>query len=112
MPVGEAQITRSTKERLASIKKFLPVRDSFRDNLQARQQEKMDFTTDTQQLFAPITTATEKVVTAIEASRPEVALGVTPEKKPPMKIDTRNRALRDKFTEEFLATIKLIPNHG
>ena len=83
---------------MAAIKKFLPVRDSFRDNLQARQQAKLDFTADTEKLFAPITAATGEVVTAIKESRPEVTPEVTPEQKPPMKLDKRNQELRAKFT--------------
>ena len=71
--VGEAQITRLTREQLATIKKFLPVRDSFRDNLQARQQQRVELTADTEQLFKPITTATEKVVTATEKAGTETA---------------------------------------
>ena len=35
MSVGEAQITRLTRKRLAALKKFIPVRDAFRDHLQA-----------------------------------------------------------------------------
>ena len=46
--VGEAQITRLTREGLAAIKKFLPVRDAFRDDLHARQQQRVDFTADTE----------------------------------------------------------------
>jgi hypothetical protein len=88
---------------LAAIKKFIPVRDSFRDNLQARQQAKLDFTADTEKLFAPITTATGEVVTAIKESKPDVAPEVTPEVKPEekktKKIVNRYQGLRDKFTE-------------
>ena len=66
MQVGEAQITRLTRERLAALKKFIPVRDAFRDNLQARQQQLVDFTTGTERLFKPITAATGQVGTKID----------------------------------------------
>ena len=65
MSVGEAQITRLTRERLAALKKFIPVRDAFRDNLQARQQQLIEFTTGTERLFKLITAATEQVSTKI-----------------------------------------------
>jgi hypothetical protein len=42
--VGEAQVTRLARERLSTIKKFLPVRYAFRDNLQAQQQQNEDLT--------------------------------------------------------------------
>ena len=37
------------------------MRDSFRDNLQARQQQRVEFAADIEQLFKPITTSTEKI---------------------------------------------------
>ena len=65
MSVGEAQITRLTRERLEALKKFIPVRDAFRDHLQAQQQQLVDFTTGTEQLFKPVTAVTEQVGTKV-----------------------------------------------
>ena len=98
--IGEAHITRLNRERLAAINKFLPVRDSFRDNLQAQQQQRIAFTADTEQLFKPRTTATEKVETAIEESKPEVKTPVVKE-----IYDEKLEKLRNKFTDEALAHI-------
>ncbi|KAL3858067.1 hypothetical protein ACJMK2_012683 [Sinanodonta woodiana] len=61
MPVGEAQITRLNRERLEAIKKFLPVRDAFRDNLQRQQQQRDEFKIGSAELFKPITETTERV---------------------------------------------------
>ena len=88
--VGEAQITRLTRERLAAIKKFLPVRDSFRDNLQTQQQQRVEFTAETEQLFKPITTGAEKVVAATEK------VGTDTE-----KIRKRTRKIKEKLKTIF-----------
>jgi len=97
--VGEAQITRLTRERLTAIKKFRPVRDAFRDNLQAQQQQRVEFTADTERLFKPVTTATEKVLTAIEKYKLEV--------KPPPRTkiyDEKVQKQRNRFTEDFFSS--------
>ncbi|KAL3870550.1 hypothetical protein ACJMK2_038603 [Sinanodonta woodiana] len=103
MPVGEAQITRLNRERLEAIKKFLPVRDAFRDNLQRQQQQRDEFKIGSAELFQPITTATEKVVTAIEKSKPEPI--TTPKKTYSVKL----QELRNRFNEEFLAYVDKTP---
>ena len=64
--VNESLTTRLSRERLAAIKKFILLRDSVRDKLQQRQQAQTDFSSDTQQLFSPITKATSEVKTATE----------------------------------------------
>ena len=64
--IGEAQVTRLARERLAAIKKFIPVRDKFRDNLQAQQQQRDDFRVGAVETFKPITESTEKIVAATE----------------------------------------------
>ncbi|KAL3886811.1 hypothetical protein ACJMK2_026780 [Sinanodonta woodiana] len=102
MPVGEAQITRLNRERLEAIKKFLPVRDAFRDNLQ-QQQQRDEFKIGSAELFKPITTATEKVVTAIEESKPEPI--TTPKKTYSVKL----QELRNRFNEGFLAYVDKTP---
>ncbi|KAL3866480.1 hypothetical protein ACJMK2_043774 [Sinanodonta woodiana] len=63
---AEAMTTRINRERLEALKKFIPLRDRVRDKLQQRQQDQMDFTTSTEELFTPITTATKDVKTATE----------------------------------------------
>ncbi|KAL3882068.1 hypothetical protein ACJMK2_028443 [Sinanodonta woodiana] len=103
MPVGEAQITRLNRERLEAIKKFLPVRDAFRDNLQRQQQQRDEFKIGSTELFKPITTATEKVVTAIEESKPEPI--TTPKKTCSVKL----QELRNRFNEGFLAYVDKTP---
>ncbi|KAL3837503.1 hypothetical protein ACJMK2_022855 [Sinanodonta woodiana] len=60
--VYESQTTRLARERLAALKAFIPLRDRVRDKLQQRQQAQTDFTTGTEQLFSPITTATKDVI--------------------------------------------------
>ena len=55
--IGEAQITRQTRERLAMLKKFIPVRDSFRDNLQRQQDMEMQFKIGQEKSMKPITSA-------------------------------------------------------
>ena len=71
--IGEAQIKRLTRERLAAIKKFLPVRDAFRDHLQSQQQARAEFTADTERLFAPITTATKQVGNEVATDTTKIA---------------------------------------
>ena len=95
--VREAQITRLTQERLTAIEKFLPVRDSFRDNLQARQQQRVEFAADTERLFKPITSATEKVVTATENVSTEVA-----------KVGTETEKIA-KRTKQVKKSLKTLP---
>ena len=63
---AEALTTKLTRERLAAIRKFLSVRDRVRDKLRQRQQAQTDFSMSSEQLFAPITTATRDVKTATE----------------------------------------------
>ncbi|KAL3874735.1 hypothetical protein ACJMK2_037707 [Sinanodonta woodiana] len=64
--VGKAFTTRLNQERLAAIKKFIPLRDKVREKLQQRQQTQIDFTLESEQLFFPITSATKDVKTAAE----------------------------------------------
>ena len=58
---AESLTTRLARERLASIKRFIPLRDSVRNKLQQRQEMQTDFSSDTQQLFSPIIKATGDV---------------------------------------------------
>ena len=64
--IAEALTTRLARERLAAIKKFIPLRDRVRDKLQRRQQMQTDFSIGREQLFAPVTKATKDVKTATE----------------------------------------------
>ncbi|KAL3851767.1 hypothetical protein ACJMK2_015477 [Sinanodonta woodiana] len=63
---AEALTTRLNRERLAALKKFIPLRDSVREKLQRRQEAQTDFTLESEQLFSPITSATKAVTTAAE----------------------------------------------
>ena len=63
---AEALTTKLARERLAAIKRFLPVRDSVRNKLQRRQEMQTDFSIGSEQLFAPITSANKDVKTATE----------------------------------------------
>ena len=56
--VNESLTTRLARERLAAIKKFIPVRNRVRQQLQMRQQQQDDFVVGSEQLFKPITSAT------------------------------------------------------
>ena len=63
---SEPLTTRLMRERLASLKKFIPVRDDVREKLQLRQQAQTDFSIGSEQLFAPVTKATKDVKLATE----------------------------------------------
>ncbi len=41
--IAEALTTRLARERLAALKKFIPLRDRVRDKLQRRQEAQTDF---------------------------------------------------------------------
>ena len=62
--VGESYQSRLSRERAALLSKFIPVKRALQEKLRQQQDLK------TEELFKPITTATEKVVTAIETSKP------------------------------------------
>ena len=62
--IAEALTTKLARERLASIKKFIPVRDNVRNKLQRRQEMQTDFSIGSEHLLAPVTTATKDVKTA------------------------------------------------
>ncbi len=63
---SESLTTRLTRERLALLKKFIPIRDDVRDKLQLRQQAQTDFSIGSEQLFAPVTKATKDMKLATE----------------------------------------------
>ena len=63
---AESLTTKLARERLSAIKRFIPLRDRVRDKLQQRQESQIDFSESSEQLFAPITTATRDVKTATE----------------------------------------------
>ncbi|KAL3883600.1 hypothetical protein ACJMK2_029921 [Sinanodonta woodiana] len=63
---AEALTTKLARERLSAIKRFIPLRDRVRDKLQRRQDSHIDFFESSEQLFAPITTATRGVAAARE----------------------------------------------
>ena len=63
---SEALTTRLTRERLASLKKFIPIRDDVRVKLQLRQQMQTDFSIGNEQLCAPVTKATKDMKLATE----------------------------------------------
>lgn len=63
---AESLTTKLARERLSAIKRFIPLRDRVRDKLQRRQESQIDFSESSEQLFAPITTATRDVKTATE----------------------------------------------
>ena len=64
--VNELLTTRLAREILATLKKFIPLRDRVRENLQQRQEAQTDFSTSTEQLFSPITAATKDVTKTTE----------------------------------------------
>ena len=64
--VNESLTTRLNRERLAALKKFIPLRDRVRDQLQQRQTAQTEFSDEAQQLFSPITKASGEVKTATE----------------------------------------------
>ena len=55
---AEALTTKLARERLAAIKRFLPVRDNVRNKLQQRQEMQTDFSIGSEHLVASITSAT------------------------------------------------------
>jgi len=63
---SEALTIRLTRERLASLKKFIPIRDDVRVKLQLRQQMQTDFSIGNEQIFAPVTKATKDMKLATE----------------------------------------------
>jgi len=65
---SEALTTRLTRERLASLKKYIPLRDHVRDKLQHRQEAQTDFSIGREELFAPVTKATKDMKLATEHS--------------------------------------------
>ena len=64
--VATSLTTKLAQERLAALKRFIPLRDRVRDKLQQQQESQIDFSESSQQLFAPITTATKGVTAATE----------------------------------------------
>jgi len=94
--VGESLTTRLARERLAAIKKFIPIRDRLREKLQQRQQAQTDFSVSSEQLFTPITRATKDVKTLTEAA----IYGDIPEreraKKAPLLDTLEKNSIRDR----------------
>jgi hypothetical protein len=66
MSIGEPHSARLARERLEAIKKYLPVRDSVKQQLQSRQESQVEFEEDTKQLFKPITETTKPLLPALE----------------------------------------------
>ena len=68
---NQSLTTRLAQERLAAIKRFIPVRYRVREKLQRRQELQTDFAVGTEEVFKPITSATKDVKTAIYGDIPE-----------------------------------------
>ena len=64
--VNESLTTRLARERLAALNRFIPLRDRVRNKLQTRQEMQTDFNIGSEQLFAPVTSATRDVKAAAE----------------------------------------------
>ena len=64
--VNESLTTRLARERLAALNRFIPLRDRVRNKLQTRQEMQTDFNVGSEQLFAPVTSATRDVKAAAE----------------------------------------------
>ena len=63
---SEALTTRLTRKRLASLKKYVPLRDHVRVKLQHRQETQTDFSIGREELFSPVTKATKDMKLATE----------------------------------------------
>ena len=101
--IGKSRTARLAQERLEAIKKFLPVRDSVRDKLQAQQQARVEFATSAEELFKPVTTPTEKAATDTkEALTGEAGILPTLTRT---AADTEKIARRTKQTKEILQTL-------
>ena len=48
MNIGESHSTKLARERLEAIKKYLPVRDAVKQQLQQRQESQVEFAEDTE----------------------------------------------------------------
>ncbi|KAL3855010.1 hypothetical protein ACJMK2_014242 [Sinanodonta woodiana] len=70
----ESLTTKLARERLSAIKRFIPLRDRVRDKLQQRQESQIDFSESSEQLFAPITTATKDGKTATDEQHTDISL--------------------------------------
>ncbi len=66
MSIGEPHSAKLARERLEAIKKYLPVRDSVKEQLKSRQESRFEFEEDTKQLFKPITETTKGIQTVLE----------------------------------------------
>lgn len=60
--VNESLTTRLARERLAAIKKYIPVRSRVREKLQQRQESQNEFNIGSEQLFRPITKLTKQAI--------------------------------------------------
>ncbi len=61
MNTGELHSAKLARERLEAIKKYLPVRDAVKQQLQQHQETQSEFEEDTKQLFKPITETTKDI---------------------------------------------------
>ncbi len=66
MSIGEPHSAKLARERLEAIKKYLPVRDSVKQQLQSRQESQVEFEEDTKQLFKPITETSKAIQPVLE----------------------------------------------
>ncbi len=66
MNIGEPHSAKLACERLEAIKKYLPVRDAVKQQLQQRQETQIEFEEDTKQLFKTITETTKDIQPKLE----------------------------------------------
>ena len=66
--VGEDYQTRLARERLATLNKYIPLRNELRDKFQRWQELKTEFSIGTEQLFKLITTTTKEIGKKNEAA--------------------------------------------
>ena len=67
--IGEPHSARLARERLEAIKKYLPVRDAVKQQLQQRQESQVEFEENTRQLFKPITETTKSLLPVLEKTK-------------------------------------------
>ncbi len=66
MSIGQPHSAKLARERLEAIKKYLPVRDSVKQQLQSRQESQVEFEEDTKQLFKPISSREAQPYNVVE----------------------------------------------
>ena len=106
--VGESYQSRLSREKAAILAKLISAKRALQEKLRRQQDLKTEFSVNAKELFEPITTATEKIVSAIEEFK-LVVVPPTPKKKLTMKRFKNNEI--DSMTNFWQLLISLIRNH-